>query len=141
MKKPVMEFLKRGLTAASGGPLILAVVYGILGYTGTVDTVHISQVSGEIVTILILAFLAGGITTVYQCERLPLGIAILLHAAVLYIIYIVIYLLNGWLPAKADAVGIFTVIFVTGYTIVWILIYAATKKKTVQLNQYLHKQE
>ena len=64
MKKPMMEFLKRGLTAASGGPLILAVVYGIGGYTGTVDTVHISQGSGEIVTILILAFLAGGITTV-----------------------------------------------------------------------------
>ena len=34
MKQYCLTFLKRGLLAASGGPLILAMIYGILGANG-----------------------------------------------------------------------------------------------------------
>ena len=34
MKKFWKEFFLRGLLAASGGPVVLAIIYGILGATG-----------------------------------------------------------------------------------------------------------
>ena len=38
MKKCVMEFVRRGLMAAAGGPVILAIIYGILGAVGVIET-------------------------------------------------------------------------------------------------------
>lgn len=38
MKQYCLTFLKRGLLAASGGPLILAMIYGILGANGQVTS-------------------------------------------------------------------------------------------------------
>ena len=40
MKQYCLTFLKRGLLAASGGPLILAMIYGILGANGIVGAGH-----------------------------------------------------------------------------------------------------
>ena len=38
MKKHIVQFLKRGLMAAAGGPVVLAIVYGILGAVGVIET-------------------------------------------------------------------------------------------------------
>ena len=37
MKQFLSMFCKRGLSAAGGGPVILALIYGILGATGEVQ--------------------------------------------------------------------------------------------------------
>ena len=37
MKKFWKEFVLRGLTCAAGGPVVLAIIYGILGATGAVE--------------------------------------------------------------------------------------------------------
>ena len=137
MKKFIGEFCKRGLVAAAGGPVILAIIYGILGYTGVIDSLTPAEVTKGILSITLMAFIAAGITAVYGLEQLPLLSAILLHAGVLYLDYLIMYLLNNWLAHSA--IGIFSAIFAAGYILVWLCIYAITKAKTDKLNRKLQK--
>lgn len=141
MKQNGLEFLKRGLLAASGGPVVLAIVYGILGVTGVIDTLTPGEVCRGILTITALAFIMGGITMVYQMERLPLFSAILIHGAVLYGCYIGVYLLNGWLQSQLVPVLIFTGVFIVGYAVIWLGVYLSIRKKTESLNSQLHRKQ
>lgn len=137
MKKYVAEFVKRGMLACWGGPIILAIVYGILGACGVIETLTPAEVTRGILTVTLMAFTAAGITVVYQIERLPLVPALLLHGLVLYLDYLMIYLINGWIAEGWQPLLIFTGIFVAGYGMVWVIIYAITQRNTAKLNQKL----
>ena len=137
MKKFLKEFLLRGLLCAAGGPLVLAVIYGILGAAGTVESFSPWEVCTGILTIMLLAFIAAGMTAIYQMEQLPLPIMILLHGGALYIAYILTYLLNGWLQKSLVPILVFTGIFAAGYAIVWLIIYLVEKAKADKLNKLL----
>ena len=139
MKKFYKEFLFRGLICAGGGPIVLAIIYGILGATGAVEYFSPREVCLGILTITLLAFIAAGMTAIYQLEQLPLPTMILLHGGALYIAYILTYLLNGWLLNQLTPILIFTGIFVAGYALIWLIIYAVTKSKTEELNKKLKK--
>ena len=69
MKQYCLTFLKRGLLAASGGPLILAMIYDILGANGQVTSLAPGEVCMGIVTVTLLAFIAAGIGV---CRCFPL---------------------------------------------------------------------
>ena len=129
MKKFLKEFLLRGLICAAGGPLVLAVIYGILGATGAVQALVPQKVCTEILSIAALAFIAAGMTAVYQVEQLPLPTMILLHGGVLYLAYILTYLLNGWLLNQQKPILVFTGIFIGCYGAIWTVIYCVTKAK------------
>ena len=137
MKKFWKEFFLRGLICASGGPIVLAIIYGILGATGTVEAFSPREVCIGILTITLLAFIAAGMTAIYQMEQLPLPIMILLHGGALYIAYILTYLINGWLQQQLIPILVFTGIFVAGYALIWLIIYCVTKAKTEALNRKL----
>ena len=139
MKKFWKEFLLRGLLCASGGPLVLAIIYGILGATGAVEAFTPREVCLSILTITLLAFIAAGMTAIYQMEQLPLPIMILLHGGALYFAYILTYLLNGWLLRELTAILIFTGIFLAGYALIWLIIYCIDKTKTEKLNKILKR--
>lgn len=139
MTKHIRTFLWRGLMAASGGPVVLAIIYGILGATGTIETLSPGTACKGILTITVLAFLAGGIGVVYQIERLPLCWAVLLHGLVLYAAYILTYLVNGWLKSQWMAVAVFTAIFVAGYAAIWGIIYLTVRRSTAKLNARLQE--
>ena len=141
MKKHVLEFVRRGLMAAAGGPVILAIIYGVLGAVGVIETLMPWEVCKGVLSITLMAFIAGGITMVYTVERLPLISAILIHAGVLYLDYLFIYLVNNWLARNLTAFGVFTGIFAVGYAGVWVCIYFITKAKTDQVNRKLHANE
>lgn len=134
MKTFVSNFLHRGLLSAAGGPLVLAIVYGILGATGAVSSLTSGEVCLGILTIIILAAVVGGMTAIYQVEKLPLATAILLHGAALYFAYILIYLVNGWLKSQLLPIAIFTGVFIVGYGLIWAIIYATTKASTAKIN-------
>ena len=138
MKKFFYDFFLRGLVAAAFGPPVLAIIYWILGYTGAVESFSPNEVALGILTIELLALVIGGMTTIYQQEQLPLATAILIHGGVLYVTYIVIYLINGWLQRKLMPILVFSVIFVTGYALIWLFIYLFNKHRTRKINQYLH---
>lgn len=139
MKKFWSNFILRGLMAAAGGPVVLAIVYGILGATGTVNALTPAEVCKGILTVTVLALTAGGMTAIYQAERLPLVSAILIHGGVLYAVYILSYLFNGWLQHQLNAILIFTGIFIAGYALIWLIIYLCTKSNTDALNKKLSK--
>ena len=140
MKKFWKEFLFRGLICASGGPMILAIIYGVLGATGAVEAFSPREVCLGILTITLMAFLASGMTAVYQMEQLPLAIMILLHGGVLYLAYILTYLINGWLQSSLVPILIFTGIFAAGYALIWLIIYCVEKARADKLNKLLKKQ-
>ena len=133
MKKYILEFVKRGLMAAAGGPVVLAIIYGILGATGVVTVFAAGEVCLGILSITLMAFIAAGITMIYQVEQLPLISAILIHAGVLYLDYLIMYLLNSWLPR--NAIGLFSVIFFAGFALVWVVIWLCIRGKTKKLNE------
>ena len=135
MKTFWKEFLLRGLICAAGGPIVLATIYGILGATGTVQAFSPKEVCVGIFTITMLAFIAAGMTAIYQMEQLPLPIMILLHGGALYIAYILTYLLNGWLQKSLVPILIFTGIFVAGYALIWFCIYLNETTKAEKLNK------
>lgn len=137
MKKFLKEFLFRGLICAGGGPLVLAIIYGILGATGAVEAFSPREVCMGIVSITLLAFIVAGMTAVYQMEQLPLPTMILLHGGALYIAYILTYLLNGWLQNTLVPILVFTGIFVAGYALIWFIIYCIERAKAEKLNKLL----
>lgn len=139
MKKFWKNFALRGLAAAVGGPVILAIVYGILGATGAVQVLSPGEVCLGIITVTVMAFVAAGITAIYQSESLPLGLQILIHAAVLYADYLFMYLLNDWIPKDWAAIGIFSGTFLVGFALIWLVIYLSIRKKTAKLNTKLSK--
>ena len=141
MKKFVLEFLRRGFAACGMGPIILAILYLILQQTAAVETLTVNQVCIGIFSITALAFIAGGMNAIYQIERLPLMVAILIHGSVLYISYLVTYLLNDWLDWGVMPIVVFSAIFLVGYIVIWTLIYSITKNRTERLNEALKQKQ
>ena len=137
MKQFLKEFLFRGMICAGGGPLVLAIIYGILGATGAVEAFSPREVCMGIVSITLLAFIVAGMTAVYQMEQLPLPTMILLHGGALYIAYILTYLLNSWLQSSLAPILVFTGIFVVGYALIWFIIYCIERAKAEKLNKLL----
>ena len=88
-----------------------------------------------------LAFIAGGMNVIYQIERMPLMVAILIHGGVLYISYLVTYLLNDWLEWGTTPILVFTGIFVVGYLLIWAVIYSIIRRNTAKLNEILKERQ
>ena len=141
MKKNVMDFIRRGLIACGLGPVVLVVFYLMLQQCCNVQTLTVHEVCLGIVSLSALAFVAGGMNVLYQIERLPLMVAILIHGAVLYASYLITYLLNGWLDWSGTPILVFTVIFALGYLVVWAVIYVLTRRNTEKLNLLLKEKQ
>ena len=141
MKTLFKEFLRRGAIACGIGPLVLAVLYLILQHNGTVESLTVTEVCIGIFSLSALAFLAGGMNVIYQIERLPLMMAILIHGGILYISYLVTYLVNSWLEWGIIPVLVFTGIFVVGYLLIWVIIYSVIKKNTDRINGILKEKQ
>ena len=141
MKKYVLEFFRRGLVACGFGPLVLAVLYLVLQRHAALEILTVDQVCTGIFSLTALAFIAGGMNAIYQMERLPLMVAILIHGGVLYISYLATYLLNGWLEWGVVPIFVFSGIFVLGYLVIWAVIYSIIKRNTAKLNKLLKEKQ
>ncbi len=137
MKNFIITFLKRGAIFAALGPIILAIVYIFLSAGGVVESVPVTKLITEILTSVLLAFIAAGISAIHTVDRLQPALAGLIQGAVLFIDYIVLYLVNGWLPFTWQAIALFTVIFVVVFAIIWLIIYLSIKRRIEKLNKQL----
>ena len=135
MKKYAAEFIKRGLMATWGGPVVAAIILACLGRAGVVETMTVREVCLGIISSALMAFIAGGINVVYQVEKLPLAMAILIHGGVLYLDYLLVYLMNGWLQNQVGPIAVFTLIFAAGFALVWLIIYQIIKRQINQVNK------
>ena len=127
--KHIKDFMMRGLMASVGGPVILALVYRSL----PAQTLRVQEVCLGILTSALMAFIAGGVSVLYDLEKLPLLAATFLHAVVLFADYILIYLLNGWI--KPAQILLFTGIFFGGYFVVWLLVWQIIRMRVKRINR------
>ena len=141
MKKLVWEFIRRGMIASGLGPIVLAVLYLVLHNQAAVETLPVDQVYLGIFSLSALAFTAGGMNVIYQIERLPLMVAILIHGSVLYVSYLATYLLNGWLEQGLTPVLVFSGIFLLGFLAIWAVIYVIVKRRTNKINELLKQKQ
>ena len=141
MKKNIFEFFRRGLVACGFGPMVLVVLYLILQRQYNLQTLTVNEVCLGIASLSALAFIAGGMNVIYQIERLPLMVAILIHGSVLYISYLVTYLINGWLEWGVTPILVFSGIFALSYFVIWVIIYSIMKKNTNRLNELLKQKQ
>ena len=94
----------------------------------------VNQVCLGIVSLSALAFVAGGMNVIYQVERMPLMLAILIHGGILYLGYLGTYLINGWLELGMTPVLVFSGIFAGCYLLIWGFIYFKRRKNRVFKN-------
>jgi hypothetical protein len=141
MRKFILEFIRRGCIASGIGPVVLGLLYLILRQTGDISVLTVNEVCVGIFSMTALAFVSGGINAIYQLERLPLMVAILIHGSVLYISYLGTYLLNAWLDLGLLPIAVFSAIFVVGYIVIWAVIYRIIKRNTDRVNAQLQKHQ
>ena len=141
MKRFILNFLRRGAVAAGIGPVVLAVLYLILGANGSLSSLTPAQAAVGIFSLTLLAFIAGGLNALYAIERLPLMLAVLIHGGVLYLTYLGTYLINGWLESGLIPMIVFSVIFAVGYFVIWAVVYAIVKRSTAKVNRALAQKQ
>ena len=133
MKKFAIEFLKRGLMFAWGGPAVMCVVWACIDKIHGIDMIETKGAVLAIVSTTLLAFVAAGITAIHQMEQLPVVIGAIIHMAVLYVAYLAMYLINGWIPTKG--IGIFTILFVVTFLIIWAIVYVCVRNSVKKMNE------
>ena len=136
----VKEFFKIGAMCAGGGPLIMMIVYSCLHASGVIDMVSVSEMTLGVISSLILAFIAGGISIIWRIENFPLMWASFLHASILFLDYILIYLINGWMPFEIFPILVFTGIFVAVYFLIWCCVYYGILMSIKNMNSKLSHQ-
>ena len=141
MKRFVFDFIRRGFLAFGIGPIVLAIVYLILKQVAAINVLTVNQVCIGIFSLSLLAFVAGGMNAIYQLERLPLMMAILIHGVVLYVGYLLTYLVNDWLDLGIISIIAFTAVFVVGYIVIWAVIYSVIRRNTAEINEMLKRKQ
>lgn len=138
MNKYLKEFLKRGMMFAGFGPIVLGIIYFIL--QGTIDDFSLSgsEVALGIISIYILAFVQAGATVFNIIEEWPITKSIFFHFLSLYIVYILCYLINTWIPFKIEVILIFTGIFAFIYALIWLAIFLIIKAVSKKMNKGLN---
>ena len=138
MKQYGREFLKRGMLFCWGGPAVVAFVWLCLGRGGEITALSVEEAVLGVYSSILLAFVAAGITVVYQIEQLPKLMAGLIHLGVLYADYLTVYLLNGWIELRV--VAAFTGIFVAAFTLIWSGVYLATRRNVERMNRLVKEE-
>lgn len=139
MKKFISNFCLRGLIATGFGPIVYGCIMLILHLCNVDTTSNGLDIFKGIISTCIMAFIIAGISNIYQVESLSLMSKIMIHALSLYLVYLVFYLLNDWIVKDLKVIGLFSLIFFSGYIVIWIIIYIIERKKIKELNEKLKK--
>ena len=94
-----------------------------------------NQVVIGIFSTTFLAFIAAGVTAIHQIDSIPKPFAALIHASILYIDYLGIYLLNGWMELRH--LWIFTLFFLLVFALIWLSIYIPNRIRVEKMNKML----
>ena len=137
MNKYLKEFLHRGLIFSGFGPVVLGIILCIV--SKTVDDFSISgeQILLGIASTYILAFVQAGATVFNQIEHWSTPKSLFCHFGMLYVVYVMSYILNSWIPFEWGVIGVFTAIFVAVFFTVWFTVYFIVKATSKKLNAKL----
>ena len=119
------------------GPIVYGIVMVIL-HLCNVDTSSNGLVIFKgIISTAIMAFVIAGTSVIWKQEEIQISKKIAIHFLVLYSLYLLIYLLNDWIKKDLKVIGIFTLVFVLGYILIWLVIYLVEKNRAKKLNEYI----
>ena len=137
MKNFLKEFFLRGMMCAWGGPAVMCVIWACIRKFEGIETITTKEAFSAVLSTMLIAFVAAGITAIYQMEQLPVVIAASLHMVILYVTYLSMYLINGWIPTKV--IGIFTIIFFGIFAVIWLIVYLCVRRSVKKMNQEMTK--
>ncbi len=137
MNKYAKEFLHRGLMFSGFGPIIAGVVFIAIELSGTKLVLSGFETFLAILSTYVLAFVQSGASVFNQIESWSIAKSTGIHFLSLYLVYLLCYLLNSWIPFDWAIIGIFSAIFLVGYFVVWLTVYLIVKKTSKKLNQAL----
>ena len=138
MNKYVKEFLHRGLMFAGFGPIVFGIIILCISYFDRVSDHSALPIFGGIVTTYVLAFVQAGATVFNQIEHWSVPKSLFCHFGLLYVFYSLAYVFNSWIPFKVEVLGVFTVIFVAVFFLVWGIVYLAVKSTGKKFNEKLN---
>ena len=137
MNKYVKTFFARGLTFGGFGPIILGIVFAILQHTVEGFSLSGTEVLFAILSTYLIAFAQAGATVFNQIESWSTPKSLGFHLLSLYVVYVVCYLANSWIPFEPMMILIFTAIFLAIYFVVWIVVYISVKAATKKFNKQI----
>ena len=95
------------------------------------------QILLGIVSTYILAFVQAGVSVFNQIEHWSLPKSLFCHFGLLYIVYVLCYIINSWIPFEWGVIWIFTAVFVVVYFVIWFIVYFIVKATSKKLNSKL----
>lgn len=135
MNEYVKKFFHRGLIFGGFGPIILGIIFAILGATLENFTISGSEILLAIVSTYMLAFLHAGASVFNQIEHWSIARSLACHFATLYLAYTLTYTLNRWIPFDPIVLLVFTGIFIGVYGLVWLVVVLSVKYTARVLNR------
>lgn len=138
MKKYIKEFLLIGLMFGGSGPIIMGIVCLCISFDKPTPFTGI-EILVAIISTYLLAFIQAGASVFNQIEEWSLLKSTGIHFLTIYLIYVICYLINSWIPFDWKVILIFTLIFVVAYLIIWLIVYIIVKKTTNKMNEIINK--
>ncbi|MBR5497950.1 MAG: DUF3021 domain-containing protein [Clostridia bacterium] len=135
MKKIIKDFCHRGLIFGGFGPIILGIIYMIIEKTTPDFSLTATQIFVAIISVYMIAFIQAGATVFNQIEHWSIPKSTFCHFSMLYLVYVISYLVNSWIPFNINVILIFTGIFVAVYFAVWITVVLTIRLTTRKLNK------
>ena len=134
MNDYVKKYFHRGLIFGGFGPMVLGIVYLVIDLS--MAGIHLSgwEILLGILSTYILAFVQAGSTVFNQIEGWPITKSLGIHFISLYLVYVLAYIANTWIPFDPIVILIFTGIFVAVYFIIWITVYICVRSTSKRLN-------
>ena len=134
MNKYAKEFCIRGLIFGALGPLVYGIVMMILGFCNVKIEIQGWQILLAIVSTYLLAFIQAGSSVFEQVEEWSSFKSALIHLLTIYVIYLVTYLVNTWIPLNWIAIVIFTAAIIVTFLLIWLICYLVNRKFKNTLN-------
>ena len=135
----VKSYLLRGLIFGGFGPVVTAIVFIILELAGVTAELSGASFFIAILSTYVLAFVQAGSSVFNQIEGWPLAKSMAFHFGSLYVVYVLCYLVNSWIPFLWSVILLFTFIFIAVYLVIWFTVYFIVKSTSKKLNLSITK--
>lgn len=135
MNKYVKEYFMRGLIFGGFGPIVTGIVLWVLQLFNVEVLLTGAEILVAVLSTYVLAFVHAGSSVFNQIEEWSMAKSMGLHFLSLYVVYVLCYLVNGWIAFAWEVVLIFTAIFIAIYFAVWLTVYLILKNASKDLNK------
>ena len=135
----VVEFLYRGMLFGGFGPIVLGIVYLILGRSIDGFSLTGGEVFSGIVSTYLIAFVHAGTSVFHEVEHWSIPRWMLYQLGTLYLAYTFAYLVNDWIPFEPIVLLLYTVGFVLLYLAICLTVILGVKRAERRLNEQLKK--